>query len=136
MIIKYTFKDNDYTQIIEKHLDEFGPFLAMSYNTISEHKEFIENVRKYNEMSINNTERKELKQKLVKTIKQAFKNYINSIKPNSNWQTDGINAEDLNDSKQYIFENIKIDIVNSISDKWQNGEVVYYFTSNQKYLTM
>ena len=107
MIIKYTFKDNDYTQIIEKHLDEFGPFLAMSYNTISEHKEFIENVRKYNEMSINNTERKELKQKLVKTIKQAFQNYINSIKPNSKWQTDGINAEDLNDSKQYIFENIK-----------------------------
>ena len=65
---------------------------------------------KYDEMSNNDPKRKELKQKLVKTIKQAFQNYINSIKPNSKWQTDGINAEDLNDSKQYIFENIKIDI--------------------------
>ncbi len=136
MIIKYTFKDNDYTQIIEKHLEEYGPFLGILHKTINDSIEFKENVMKYDEMSNNDPKRKELKQKLVKTIKQAFQNYINSIKPNSKWQTDGINAEDLNDSKQYIFENIKIDIVNSISDKWQNGEVVYYFTSNQKYLTM
>lgn len=136
MIIKYTFKDNDYTQIIEKHLEEYGPYFAMLYDTIREHREFIDSVRKYNEMSITNPEKKELKQKLIRIIKQAFKNYINSIQPNSKWQTDGFNAEELNKSKQYIFENIKIDIVNSISDKWQNGEVVYYFTSNQKYLTM
>lgn len=136
MIIKYTFKDNDYTQIIEKHLEEYGPYLGMLYSTIDDYIEFKDNVTKYDEMSNNDPKRKELKQKLINIIKQVFKNYINSIKPNSKWQTDGINAEDLNDSKQYIFENIKIDIVNSISDKWQNGEVVYYFTSNQKYLTM
>lgn len=136
MIIKYTLNDNDFTQVIETHLEEYGPFLAMLYDTIREHIEFQDNVRKYDEMSINDPKRKKLKQKLVKAIYKAFKKYINSIKINSNWQTDGMNAEDLNDSKQYIFENIKIDIVNSISDNWQNGEVVYYFTSNQKYLTM
>lgn len=136
MIIKYTLNDNDFTQVIEMHLDEFGPFQATLYKTIEEHIEFQNNVRKYDEMSANDLERKELKQKLEKTIIQVFKNYINSIKPNSNWQTDRINAEDLNDSKQYIFEHIKINIISFVSDKWQNGEVVYYFTSNQKYLTM
>lgn len=136
MIIKYTLNDNDFTQVIEKHLEEYGPFLATLHRTIDDSIEFNDNVRKYDEMSKDNPERKELKQKLVKTIKQRFKDYINSIKQNSNWQTDGMNAEDLIDSKQYIFENIRVNIVNSISDKWQNGEVVYYFTSNQKYLTM
>lgn len=136
MIIKYTFKNNDYTQIIEKHLEEYGPFLITLHKTIDDSIDFKNNVMRYDEMAVTNPEKKELKQKLIRTIKQAFKKYINSIRPNSKWQTDGLNAEELNNSKQYIIENIKIDIVNSISDKWQNGEVVYYFTSNQKYLTM
>lgn len=88
MIIKYTLNDNDFTQVIEQHIEEYGPFLATLYNTIREHIDFQDNVRKYDEMSKDNPERKELKQKLVKTIKQKFKDYINSIKPNSNWHTE------------------------------------------------
>ena len=53
MIIKYTFKDNDYTQIIEKHLEEYGPFLGILHKTINDSIEFKENVMKYDEMSNN-----------------------------------------------------------------------------------
>lgn len=88
MIIKYTLNDNDFTQVIEQHIEEYGPFLATLYNTIREHREFKDNVSKYEEMPKDNPERKELKQKLVKIIKQKFKDYINSIKPNSNWHTE------------------------------------------------
>ena len=135
MIIKYTLNDNDFTQVIEQHLEEYGPFLG-TLNTIDENIEFKDNIMKYDEMSKDDLERKALKQKLIKTIKQKFKDYINSIQPNSNWHTDGFNAKELIESKSYILRNIRINIVNSISDKWQNGEVVYYFTSNMKYLTM
>ena len=135
MIIKYTLNNNDLTQVIEQHLEEYSPFLG-TLNTIDENIEFKDNIMKYDEMSKDDLERKALKQKLIKTIKQKFKDYINSIQPNSNWHTDGFNAKELIESKSYILRNIRINIVNSISDKWQNGEVVYYFTSNMKYLTM
>ena len=123
MIIKYTLNDNDFTQVIEQHLEEYGPFLG-TLNTIDENIEFKDNIMKYDEMSKDDLERKALKQKLIKTIKQKFKDYINSIQPNSNWHTDGFNAKELIESKSYILRNIRINIVNSISDKWQNGEVV------------
>ena len=77
-----------------------------------------------------------MKSKLTKTLKQKFKAYINSIAENSNWNTGAITAKELIDSRPYILKNIKIKIVHSITDKWHNGEVVYYFTSNMKYITM
>ena len=57
MIIKYTFKDNDYTQIIEKHLEEYGPFLGILHKTINDSIEFKENVMKNDEMSNNEVKR-------------------------------------------------------------------------------
>lgn len=136
MIIKYTLKDNDFTQVIEQYLEEYGPFLAIHFRTLDDYIEFKKDVSRYGELPINSQEQKKLKEKLTETIKQRFKDYINSIKENSNWHTEGMTAKDLIESKGYIFNNIKIEIVNSITDKWQNGEVVYYITSNMKYLTM
>ena len=136
MIIEYTLKDNDYTQVIEQYLEEYGPFLAIFFSTIDEHIEFKKDIARYDNLKNNSPEQKELKSKLTKTLKQKFKAYINSIAENSNWNTGAITAKELIDSRPYILKNIKIKIVHSITDKWQNGEVVYYFTSNQKYLTM
>jgi len=136
MIIEYTLKDNDYTQVIEQYLEEYGPFLAIFFSTIDEHIEFKKDVARYDDLKNNSPEQKELRTKLNKILKQKFKAYINSIAENSNWNTGAITAKELIDSRPYILKNIKIKIVHSITDKWQNGEIVYYFTSNMKYITM
>lgn len=144
MIIKYTFNDNDFTQVIEKYLEEFGPFYAFNYNMYNGLDEFKKLLSQYDDYMDKYSEDKELtkeefnklKNKLLIILKDNFTNYINNIRINSNWHTDGLDAIDLQNSKNYILKNIKIKIVKSIPDQWENGEVVYYITSNQKYITM
>ena len=136
MIIKYTMNDNDFTQVIEQYLEEYGPYLAIFFETLDEHIEFKRDVAKYDELSNNSPEKAKLKDKLTKLRNQKFIAFINSIKENSNWHTIGFTAREMIESKDYILSNISIEIVDSITDKWHNGEVVYYITSNMKYLTM
>lgn len=144
MIIKYTFNDNDYTQVIEKYLEEFGPFYSFNYSNYKELDEFKKLLRQYDDYMDKYNEDKELTKEEFKKVKlelhdillSNFVEYIRKIKSNSSWHTEGMNAEDLQESKEYIFRNIKIYIVKSIPDQWENGEVVYYITSNQKYITM
>lgn len=144
MIIKYTFNDNDFTQVIEKYLEEFGPFYAFNYNMYNGLDEFKKLLSQYDDYMDKYSEDKgltkeefnKLKNKLLIILKDNFTNYINNIRINSNWHTDGLDAIDLQEAKEYILKNIKIKIVKSIPDQWENGEVVYYITSNQKYITM
>lgn len=142
MIIKYTFNDNDFTQVIEKYLEEFGPFYAFNYNMYNGLDEFKKLLNQYDDYMDKYSEDKELtkeefnklKNKLLIILKDNFTNYINNIRINSNWHTDGLDAIDLQEDKDYILKNIKISIVKSIPDQWENGEVVYFITSNQKYI--
>lgn len=141
MIIKYTFNDNDFTQIIEKYLDEFGPFarwvLGSNVDKIYELKTQYDNHNdKYMEEKLDKGQYINLKKKLVIELKKHFKAYIESIQPNSMWHTDGFTALSLVQDKEYILDNIKISLVKSIPDQWENGEVVYFITSNLKYITM
>ena len=144
MIIKYTFNDNDFTQVIEKYLDEFGPFYSFNYPTFEGIKHFKNLLEKYDDYKdkynedkdITLEEFKEIKSKLLVILKANFIQYISNIGPNSNWSTDGIDAKELQDNKEYILNNIKIKIVNNIPDQWENREVVYFVTNNQKYITM
>lgn len=144
MIIKYTCNDNDFTQVIEKYLEEFGPFYYFNYETIEEMNGFSKLVRDYNnyndkyekDKELTKEEYKKLKAKIIKLLILNFKRYIENIKPNSAWHTDGLNAKDLQEDKDYIFDELKISLVRAIPDQWQNGEVVYFITSNEKYVTM
>ena len=144
MIVKYTFNDNDFTQVIEKYLDEFGPFYYFNYTTAEEMNGFSKLVAKYDnyndkyneEKDLTKDEYKKLKEKIVKLLILNFKRYIENIKPDSFWHTEGITAKDLLECKDYILNNIKVSIVKSIPDQWENGEVVYFISSNEKYITM
>lgn len=144
MIVKYTFNDNDFTQIIEKYLDEYGPFYYFNYETIKEMNGFSNLVRqydnfndKYNEVKeLTRDEYRKLIRKILELLKLNFKRYIENIGPNSNWSTPGFNAKDLQEEKDYIFNELKISLVKSIPDQWENGEVVYYIASNQAYIIM
>lgn len=144
MIIKYTFKDNDFTQVIETYLDEFGPFYIMNFPTNLAYDKFKELLKKYDdyydkyseEKDITLDEVKEIRKELTTMLKANFAQYISNIRPNSNWHTEGMDAIGLQDNKEYILNHIHIEIVKSVTDQWENGEAVYYFTSNMKYVTM
>lgn len=144
MIVRYTFNDNDFTQIIEKYLDEYGPFYYFNYETIEEMNGFSNLVRQYDDYNDKYNEVKELTReeyrklirKILELLKLNFKRYIENISPNSNWSTPGFNAKDLQEEKDYIFDELKISLVKSIPDQWENGEVVYYIASSMKYITM
>ena len=65
------------------------------------------------------TEIQELKEMLEKQIRKNCKKYL-----------------EKQNSSDYLIRALEVKIVKAIEDKWHNGEVVYYFTSNMKYLTM
>lgn len=142
MIIKYTFHDNDFTQVIEKYLDECGPYYYFNFPTklawdrFNEYsKKYNDAIDKYDEYTLSKEELKEIKKELEVMLKANFIQYITNIKPNSNWYTTGMTAERLQKNKEYIFNNIEIKIVKSIPDQWENGEIVYYYSHGDSYIT-
>lgn len=142
MIIKYTFNDNDFTQIIEKYLEEYGPFGRwVPGGNVDRITDLMKIYNKHNDKY---DEEKELskeafltmKNELLKELYHHFIAYINNIQENSSWSTDGFTTKDLIENKEYIIDNIKISLVKNIPDQWENGEVVYFIASNEKYVTM
>ena len=144
MIVKYTFNDNDFTQVIEEYLNDFGPFYVFNYPTaqgLDEFKKLLEKYNDYNdkyymEKDITKEEYKEIKKKLHTILKANIIQYMTSIKPNSGWSTDGMEAEDLIRNLKYLINNIKVSIVKSVPDQWENGEVVYYNPAWINYIVM
>ena len=117
MIIKLTFKDNDFTHILEDYTNKI--FDITYFNSISEFTEFKNNIKKYENDILTRTEIQELKEMLEKQIRKNCKKYL-----------------EKQNSSDYLIRALEVKIVKAIEDKWHNGEVVYYFTSNMKYLTM
>ena len=144
MIVKYTFNDNDFTQVIEEYLRELGPFYAFNYPSFTGLNEFKELLRQYDnyndkyymEKDITKEEYKEIKKKLHTILKANIIQYMANVKPGSGWSTDGMEAEDLIRNLEYLINNIKVSIVKSVPDQWENGEVVYYITSWDNYIVM
>lgn len=144
MIIKYTLKDNDFTQVIEKYLENGNPFLALNFSSYDNFKDFLALIKQYDNYNDKYNEEKEITKEEYNKIKFQLHNilminfakYITDIKPNNNWSTDGFNAQELQEDKDYILKNIKISIIKSIPDQWENGEVVYYITSSNNYIVM
>ena len=87
MIIAVTLFNNDYTQIIQKYFDEGGPFVSTFYNSETEYRKFLKDVKELNKFRYSSSEKEEFKKHLEEMIKQNFINYINSIDENSKWAT-------------------------------------------------
>ena len=141
MIIRYTFNDNDFTQIIEKYLEEFGPYGRWIDNDLADviitlGRQYNDYNDKYNEeKKMNKGEYLNLKKRITLALYRHFIAYIDSIAENSNWSTPGFDAKHLNEDAQYIKDNINIKLVRNIPDQWENGEVVYCIDSTQ-HITM
>lgn len=127
MIIKTTFGDNDYTQILEEYWDNF--WFKNYYNIVKD----IEDPKKYKDIRI---DMEELLEKVfynedTVTVKemQRFENYI---KESILLYIKEFHSDKYDYLKEQLFVNIRL----SIRDKNENGEVVYYFLKQKKYITM
>lgn len=141
MIIRFTMNDNDYTQLIELFLSKPLTYRVSEYiddlkndlniKKIGEAKyykdwknlqikidEFKKLITKCSENKISGNERAEF----LKILKESFLYFAGKIKNDYNYS--------------YIKKRIKINLKRRISDEWQNYEVVYYFISNEKYITL
>ena len=127
MIIKTTFNDNDFTNILEKYWDRF------MFDNYYKAVEDIEDLRLYRDLKI---DMEELLQKAVYKeadltakeesqfedyIKQSILAFIKKRYPSN-----------LDYLKDQLYVNIRL----TVKDKDENGEVVYYFLKHQKYITM
>lgn len=45
------------------------------------------------------------------------------------------NLSNRDDTKEYLKKNFEVSVGFDFTDKWENGEVVYYFTTNQKWIS-
>lgn len=122
MIIRTTFNDNDYTDVLTEYWDEFMfNHYYLGLDDIEDLKEYKDKriqaeellekaVYKPNEMT--EEELQLFKERIIDSIKVLVTKYY------------GGHLRDL-------VKKIQVDIVPNIEDKWENGEVVYYFLSKQ-----
>lgn len=133
MIIKLTLNDNDYTGYIEKFLDRFK--FQNYYIVLKEYdKDNEEDIKAYVEGHV---KREELLDKvfykedeLTELDIQQFEEYIKEALAYYLYKHNIMLSNDLEDYKKIV--NVKC--LKTMNNKWQNGEVVYYFLQQDSYL--
>lgn len=132
MIIKITFNDNDFTQVLECFFDR-PLFSGLNYclkkysvdnapetlNTYRNLSVLIENYLHKLQDEKNFTE--EDKTHFIEILKESLLDFIKDRY-----------SKDLD----YLSKQLTITIQNSVTDHWENGETVYYFPTHNKYITM
>lgn len=125
MIIETTFNDNDFTHILDEYWSRFR-FVNYYYGL-----DRIEDPAVYRDVRIdmesliekavyNDLDQEESK-RFLSYIKISILEFIKD-----NYQDDCI----------YLSDNFKVAIKKSVEDKNYNGEIVYYFLTNNVYITM
>lgn len=133
MIIKLTLNDNDYTGYIEKFLDRFK--FQNYYIVLKEYdKDNEEDIKAYVEGHV---KREELLDKafykedeLTESDIKQFEEYIKEALAYYLYKHNIMLSNDLEDYKKIV--NVKC--LKTMNNKWQNGEVVYYFLQQDSYL--
>lgn len=129
MIIKVTIKDNDFTQLIERYFDNDGKysfvFLVRLLNSVQDdtnkHMKMCEVANKFNGYIINGANKITYADK--RTFERLLKQEI------IEW------LKEVHEDDEYIIDNLKVTITSRLISKWENGEVVYFFPSQHKYIT-
>ena len=133
MIIKLTLNDNDYTGYIEKFLERFK--FQNYYIVLKEYyKDNEEDIKAYVEGHV---KREELLDKvfykedeLTESDIKQFEEYIKEALAYYLYKHNIMLSDDLEDYKKIV--NVKC--LKTMNNKWQNGEVVYYFLQQDSYL--
>lgn len=132
MILRISFNDNDFTQVIEEFLDDCHcDRMCMMMTLSSKYKDDVQQyVQKSKEImdlgfELNSMDRYNSDQidKFIKIFRESFLYWISTKKQ-------------FEDSESYLKQTLNISCVSNVKSKWHNGEVVYWFTSFGKYITM
>lgn len=129
MIIRLTVNDNDFTQEIEKFADDlFMKMLeidcaedASLTEKLNAHKRWEEVFRLLNP-NITTQLSKEDKIFLKAVLVLKWHKFVDTL-PKSDH------------TKKYLKDNFNVRVSFQFKDQWENGEVLYYFTTAQKWLT-
>ena len=130
MIFRITVNDNDFTSILECFADDLFDRIYYAkddpemnstewYEKIYKPKQEIQKLMNPN---ITSKLTDEDKVALRATVLLEWCDYIDSLSV-------------LDDTKDYLKNNFKVSVSFDFTDKWENGEVVYYFTTNQKWIS-
>lgn len=112
MIVKITVKDNDFSDLLVDFCKNFWTYIVLGMD--ENDFEFDRHIRFRN--MLNPNEERELtsdeKFALLKRIEDAFRQYITARKSE--------------DTVKYLMKHLTISIQNSFTDRWENGEAVYW----------
>ena len=134
MIIRVTFHDNDFERPLISFFSK-GLYGALRWankelrdkedptpNELLLYKETSILIDKYLSMIQDEKEFSiEDKSQLKALIEKAFKLYLNTL---------------YQESAEYLIKSLDISLIDKVEDKWENGEVLYYFPMHDKYIVM
>lgn len=130
MIIRATFHDNDFQNVLEGFFNK-GLYLMLCHikNGLTDSNEdtmlyvrYSTLIDKYCKMiQDEKIFSKDTQQDFVNMLGEAFDKYI---------------EQNYSDNAEYLKENLELEIINSVKDKWENGEVLYFFPMHEKYVIM
>lgn len=132
MIIKATFNDNDFTQVLEQFFEQ--PLFTGIYYSLNKMKDNNDSqmLRKHIDLHEEIDEYLHIIQDEQQFTPNKRGRFIlilrNSIK---DWLKDK-----YPDDYDYLSKELHVEFVKSVTDEWQNGEIVYYFPTADKYITM
>ena len=137
MIIRITVNDNDFTEYLEQFASGLNSRLLNLVNLVSEDAPIDEKLNAHidwdktfkllnpnctNYHNITENDKAFMKQQ----VNIAWSLFINKHITNEDAEDDGL---------KYFLDNFECTVGYDFKDMWENGEVVYYFTTNQKYIT-
>lgn len=126
MIIRMTVNDNDFTDKIESYLNHFWTCIKETekINELDLNSDFFKLNKKINNILNPNNDyilQKEDKLFLINQIKESF----------SCWCKKRFQNED----SDYLIKSLNVKILNSFTDRWENGEVCYWFQHSNRTIT-
>ena len=143
MILKVTFKDNDFTQLLECFFEN-GEMLKRTFysearNTITD---IDSNSRILYEMIVKDDEFEEFARdilldnkchvtekhdRLIELVKEKIIIFL---------ERNITRIGDLDQkSIEYLKSTLDVEILTSMINKWENGEICYYYYDNNKFIT-
>lgn len=133
MIIKITFHDNDYEEVLEyiaRDLEEnlFRVIYPINPRNVSKEQfiEYVNSRQRYDELMHPNTDWKELTSEDKGFLLKIFNTYVNS--KNKDFLTC------CKDPDSYLLDNFTITLDNTFIEQWENGENLYFFTRSRSWL--
>ena len=132
MIIRMTVEDNDFTEMLEDFADNLFERLYIESSLVV--NEFYDPEMLHRLIEIEETIRKTMWAESMDDITDEAKTLLKA-KLVSIWckYVDSTKKEDR--IKAYLKRDFTCSFSFSFEDKWENGEVVYYFTTAKKWIS-